>query len=52
MDYTNLGSVMHHQHRGLSEPWGIDGVKISDAVSDEDAERNKRIEAAKTDLRA
>lgn len=26
VDYTDLGSVMHHEHRGLPEPWGVKGV--------------------------
>ena len=25
VDYTDLGSVAHHEHDGRKEPWGIKG---------------------------
>lgn len=28
VDFTDLGSVMHHEHAGLPEPWGVSGVKM------------------------
>ena len=27
-DCSNLGSVFHHEHKGLSEPWGITGRRV------------------------
>lgn len=28
VDYTDLGSVFYHEHRGLPEPWGIKGTRV------------------------
>lgn len=29
VDYTDLGSVFHHEHKGLPEPWGVEGKRMN-----------------------
>ena len=31
VDFTDLGSVCYHEHRGLSEPWGIKGRRVEES---------------------
>ena len=28
VDFTDLGSVAYHEHKGLNEPWGIKGTPV------------------------
>ncbi len=27
---SDLGSVVHHEHKGMREPWGIKGTRVPD----------------------